>query len=171
MALNGQIEHAENCFWTKMIWQHSNTKFRRKAMKKIFLALLIILFVFACSSTNMNKSNAPGYRPVSAGSVRWADDPIAAGGRLKWAEFLDQFLKRWFWGKGIKMQLKNSRAGGSYVACSFFQWYWLPSKVYKQRLQPRIIFHCFKEVHTLDPGSRMMSLWNINILLSREPLN
>ena len=39
-------------------------------MKKIFLAILIILFVFACSSSNLNTRSAPAYRPVSAGSVR-----------------------------------------------------------------------------------------------------
>jgi uncharacterized protein YcfL len=39
-------------------------------MKKIFLAILIILFVFACGSSNANKRSAPAHRPVSAQSVR-----------------------------------------------------------------------------------------------------
>jgi hypothetical protein len=40
-------------------------------MKKIFLAILIILCVFACSSTsNLNKRQAPAYRPVTTQSVR-----------------------------------------------------------------------------------------------------
>ncbi len=40
-------------------------------MKKIFLALLIISFVYACSSTNMNKGGTPVYRPhATAQGVR-----------------------------------------------------------------------------------------------------
>ena len=38
-------------------------------MKKIFLALLIILFVFACSN-DLTKKQAPSYRPVTAQGVR-----------------------------------------------------------------------------------------------------
>jgi len=42
-------------------------------MKKIFLALLIILFAFACSSDGTKKrtkKQAPAYRPITAGDVR-----------------------------------------------------------------------------------------------------
>jgi hypothetical protein len=39
-------------------------------MKKIFLAILIILGVFACSSSNLNTKSAPAYRPVTTRSVR-----------------------------------------------------------------------------------------------------
>ena len=38
-------------------------------MKKIFMALLIILFVFACSK-DLTKRPAPAYKPVTARSVR-----------------------------------------------------------------------------------------------------
>jgi len=38
-------------------------------MKKIFLALLIILFIFACSN-DWTKKQAPAYRPLTARQVR-----------------------------------------------------------------------------------------------------
>jgi len=38
-------------------------------MKKIFLALLIILFVFGCSK-DWTKKQAPAYRPITARDVR-----------------------------------------------------------------------------------------------------
>ena len=40
-----------------------------KVMKKIFMALLIILFAFACSN-DWTKKQAPAYRPVTAKGVR-----------------------------------------------------------------------------------------------------
>ena len=38
-------------------------------MKKIFIALLIILFAFACSK-DWTKKQAPAYKPVTARGVR-----------------------------------------------------------------------------------------------------
>jgi len=38
-------------------------------MEKIFLVLLIILFIFACSK-DWTKKQAPGYQPVTSKQVR-----------------------------------------------------------------------------------------------------